>query len=171
MLGLDAEKVMLAEYDKEWNSYYTSEFILIKNALGDSVIDIQHIGSTSIVGMKAKPIIDILVGLESFLKINTIIKNMENIGYIYAYWAGIPNDYTFRKGNFTTHLVHIVEYGKENWFHNIVFRDKLRNNPDLVKQYEELKEELVKKFPDSREKYTEGKNKFIADVIKSEVLN
>lgn len=170
MLGLDSKKVLLSDYDKDWQNYYANESDLIKNLLGDLIIDIQHIGSTSIKGLRAKPIIDILVGIESFKKIDKIIEYMENIGYIYAYWAGIPNDFTFRKGNFTTHLVHIVEFGKDNWNSNITFRDKLRNNPILVKKYEELKEELAKKFPDSREKYTEGKSKFIIDIITTENL-
>lgn len=165
MLGLDSNKVMLAEYDNDWISHYKSESKAIKNALGDLVIDIQHIGSTSVVDLKAKPIIDILVGLQSFAQIKLVIKEMEALEYIYAHWAGIPGDYTFRKGDITTHLVHVVEYGKNNWDNNIRFRDTLRNNPVLVKQYEELKVELAEKYPDSREKYTEGKSKFIADVL------
>jgi len=159
---------MLSEYDKEWISHYESESKVIKNALGEMVIDIQHIGSTSVVGLKAKPIIDILVGIENFDKIDEVIKKMETMGYTYAHWAGIPGDYTFRKGEVTTHLIHVVKYGKINWNHNIKFRDALRNNPDLVKQYEELKEKLAKEYPDSREKYTEGKSKFVVDVVKME---
>jgi GrpB-like predicted nucleotidyltransferase (UPF0157 family) len=118
------------------------------------------------VGLKAKPIIDILVGLKSFDQINQVIIKMQETGYIYAHWAGIPNDYTFRKGeNITTHLIHIVEYGKNNWIHNFKFRDTLKNNPFLLKEYEQLKEDLAQKYLDSREKYTEGKGKFILAVV------
>ena len=165
MLGLDFDKVMLAEYDQQWTVHYVSEAEAIKNTLADMVIDIQHIGSTAVVGLKAKPIIDILVGLASFEQIEEIIDKMVSLGYTYAYWAGIQGDCTFRKGDITTHLVHMVEYGKNNWNHNIRFRDALRNNPDLVRGYERLKEELAAKYPGSREQYTEGKNKFIADVL------
>jgi GrpB-like predicted nucleotidyltransferase (UPF0157 family) len=70
-----------------------------------------------------------------------------------------------RKGDITTHLVHVVEYGKNNWNHNIRFRDTLRNNPVLAIQYQQLKEELAEKYPDSREKYTEGEGKFITDTF------
>jgi GrpB-like predicted nucleotidyltransferase (UPF0157 family) len=165
MLGLDFNKVMLVEHDNDWILHYESESQPIKQALADLVIDIQHIGSTSVAGLKAKPIIDILVGLKSFDQIHEVIREMETLGYIYAHWAGIPGDYTFRKGETTTHLVHVVEYGKNNWNHNIQFRDTLRNNPVLAKQYEQLKEDLAEKYPDSREKYTEGKSKFIAEVL------
>lgn len=166
MLGLDSKKVMLEEYDSEWHLYFNDESKLIKSVLGDSVIDIQHFGSTSIAGLKAKPIIDILVGLKSFSDIDQVISKMQEAGYIYAHWAGIPNDYTFRKGkDITTHLIHVVEYGKNNWIHNIKFRDALKNNPALIKEYEQLKEDLAKKYPDSREKYTAGKGKFILDVV------
>ncbi len=119
MLGLDSKKVMLEEYDGEWHLYFNDESKFIKNILGDSVMDIQHFGSTSI-----------------------------------------------RKGkDITTHLIHVVEYGKNNRIHNIKFRDALKNNPALIKEYEQLKEDLAKKYPDSREKYTAGKGKFILDVV------
>jgi GrpB-like predicted nucleotidyltransferase (UPF0157 family) len=167
MLGLDSNQVLLAEYDQDWVSYYESEANVIKNALGNLVIDIQHIGSTSVPGLKAKPIIDILAGLKSFEQIDTVIKQMEALEYTYAHWAGIPGDYTFRKGNFTTHFVHIVIHGGQNWNHNIRFRDIVRNNPNLAREYELLKEELVKQYPDSREKYTEGKSKFIFNAVQS----
>jgi GrpB-like predicted nucleotidyltransferase (UPF0157 family) len=166
MLGLDSEKVMLEEYDRNWHSNFQNESKLIMSILGDLVIDIQHFGSTSIEGLKAKPIIDILVGLKSFDQIDQLINEMQEAGYIYAHWAGIPNDYTFRKGeNITTHLIHVVEYGKNNWIYNIKFRDALKNNPALIKEYEQLKGDLAQKYPDSREKYTEGKGKFILDVV------
>ena len=165
MLGLESEKVMLVEHDREWIFDYELEAKSIKNALGAPVIDIQHIGSTSVAGLKAKPIIDILVGLDSFDQINEVIQRMEALRYIYARWAGIPGDYTFRKGDITTHLVHIVKYGEINWNHNLKFHDSLRNNPDLMRKYQELKEQLAQKYPDSREKYTEGKSQFIFDVV------
>jgi len=164
MLGLDSKKVLLVDHDDKWKSFYNTEAMIIKKALDELIIDIQHIGSTSIEGLKAKPIIDILVGLESFEKIDEVIKIMENLGYVYAHWAGIPGDYTFRKGEITTHLIHVVKYGENNWNHNIKFREILKNNPDLIKQYVELKEELAIKHPDSREKYTEGKSEFILKV-------
>ncbi len=165
MLGLERKKVILVEHDDEWISNYESESTAIRDALGDLVIDIQHFGSTSVPGLKAKPIIDILVGIQSFDKIDLIIKQMESLDYTYAHWAGIPDDYTFRKGDKTTYLVHIVIYKTNNWNHNITFRDKLRNDSALFKQYENLKEGLAKKYPDSREKYTMGKSKFIEDTL------
>ena len=92
MIGLYSQKVMLTDYNNEWISCFESEASIIKDALGNEVIDIQHIGSTSVVGLKAKPIIDILVGLQSFDQIYEIIGKMEALGYTYAHWAGIDQN-------------------------------------------------------------------------------
>jgi GrpB-like predicted nucleotidyltransferase (UPF0157 family) len=123
------------------------------------------------VGLKAKPIIDILVGLKSFDQIDQVISKMQEAGYIYAHWAGIPNDYTFRKGkDITTHLIHVVEYGKNNWVHNIKFRDALKNNTALIKEYEQLKEDLAKKYPDNRQEYNDNKTEFIESIMEKAEL-
>ncbi len=165
MLGLNADKVRLSGYDPAWVDAYNKESVAVRKVLGEVLVDIQHIGSTSVPGLKAKPILDILAGVVSFDRIEEIIAILENSGYTYAHWAGIPGDYTFRKGDITTCLLHVVAYESINWNHCISFRDILRKNSRIAEEYLSLKESLAEKYPDSREKYTDGKSKFISDIL------
>jgi GrpB-like predicted nucleotidyltransferase (UPF0157 family) len=90
---------------------------------------------------------------------------LESIGYDFIAHAGIANDHVFGKGVARTHLLHVVEHGSAEWTNNLCFRDRLRNDPELAKEYERLKEELSRKFSDSRAEYHTAKSKFISEVI------
>ena len=167
MTGLENDKVLVVEHDLNWQKQFRLEAENLTELLVEYETDIRHFGSTSVPGLKAKPVVDILVGLESFNQIGRIIPTMKKAGYIYAHWAGIPNDYTFIKGDsiLSTHLIHIVVKNSPNWNLTLAFRDALRKNPELACKYQELKEDLVDRYPDSREKYTEGKTGFITSVL------
>lgn len=167
MTGLENDKVLVVEHDPKWREQFRLEADILIGLLEKYTPDIQHFGSTSVPGLKAKPIVDILVGLDNFNQIDRIIPLMEDAGYTYAHWAGIPNDYTFIKSSseLTTHLIHVVVRNSPNWKLTLFFRDKLRNNPELTGGYQKLKEDLAERYPDSREEYTEGKNAFIAGVL------
>ena len=159
-LLLDASR-----HPRLWAELYLQEERQIRTALGPLIVDVQHIGSTSVPGIQAKPILDILVGLQSFEQAPQCIPLMESIGYEYAPQAGIPNDFVFGKAERRTHLAHLVEYGGSNWQDNLRFRDRLREDISLAQEYEALKLALGERYPNSRANYTEGKTAFIQRVL------
>ena len=165
VLGLDHGVVRLSDYTQLWADLYLVEEKRIKAAVGHLIVDLQHIGSTAIPGIKAKPILDMMAGVAQLEKALLCKAPLEAIGYDYIAHAGIENDYVFGKGVARTHYLHVVEYGGAKWTNHLCFRDRLRNDPELAQAYESLKGELSRKFSDSRAKYHDAKSKFINEVV------
>jgi GrpB-like predicted nucleotidyltransferase (UPF0157 family) len=165
VLGLENNVVRLNDYTPLWAELYREEEKRIVAAVGRLILDLQHIGSTAIPGIKAKPILDIMAGVAQLEKALLCKAPLEAIGYDYIAHAGIANDYVFGKGVARTHLLHVVEHGSAEWTNNLCFRDRLRNDPELAQEYGRLKEELSRKFSGSRADYHIEKSKFISDVI------
>ena len=165
VLGLENNVVRLCEHSSLWADLYREEERRITAAIGRLIADLQHIGSTAIPGIKAKPILDMLAGVAQLENALLCKAPLENIGYDYIARAGIANDYVFGKGLPRTHYLHVVEYGGAKWVNHLCFRDRLRNDPELAQAYERLKEELSRKFSDSHAKYHDAKSKFINEVV------
>jgi GrpB-like predicted nucleotidyltransferase (UPF0157 family) len=160
-LGLAHGKVALSESDPRWNALFDAERGRLVPAIGRHIVDIQHFGSTSIPGIKAKPILDILVGLPDFATGALLIGPMQSLGYDYVGTEMVPNDHLFGLGEPRTHLVHAVVHGGHHWTRNLRFRDQLRAQPALAEAYEALKIELAERFSGSRASYTAAKQAFI----------
>jgi GrpB-like predicted nucleotidyltransferase (UPF0157 family) len=165
VLGLENTVVRLSDHNSLWADLYREEEERIKAAIGHLIIDLQHIGSTSIPGIKAKPILDMLAGVAQLKKAAQCKSPLEAIGYDYIALAGIANDYVFGKGVPRTHYLHVVKFGGAKWANHLYFRDRLRNDPELAQAYEKLKEELSQNFSNSHAKYHDAKSKFINDVV------
>lgn len=165
VLGLESNVVRLSDHSALWSDLYQEEERLIKAAVGNLIIELQHIGSTAIPGIKAKPILDLMAGVPQLDKAVMCKQPLESIGYDYLASAGIANDYVFGKGLPRTHYLHVVEYGGAGWIDHLCFRDRLRNDPELALAYERLKEELSQRFSDSHAKYHDAKSKFINEVV------
>lgn len=163
--GLPHGVVILADPAPAWASLYAQEAARIAAALGPVVIAIEHYGSTSIPGIKAKPIIDLLVGLPRLDDALSHIGAMEGLGYDYAVHAGVPEHHIFGKGAARTHLAHLVEHEGQSWDECLRFRDRLRADVELAQAYERLKVELAARHPQDRAAYTAGKTAFVADVV------
>jgi GrpB-like predicted nucleotidyltransferase (UPF0157 family) len=157
--------VRVVEYDRRWPSLYEQERARILNVLGGVVLDIQHVGSTAIPGVAAKPIIDIMVAVPELAAAEKCIQPLEAIGYEFRGEAGVPERLFFGKGAPRTHHIHMVELEGEFWESQILFRDFLRAHPDEARQYCELKKQLAASFGSDREAYTEGKTPFIESVL------
>ena len=164
LLGVENNVVRLSEHSSLWSQLYREEEQRIRTALGTLIIDLQHIGSTAIPGIKAKPVLDMLAGVAKLENALLCKAPLEAIDYDYIARAGIANDHVFGKGVPRTHYLHVVEYGGAKWDNHLRFRDRLRNDPELAQAYEKLKEELSRKFSDSQEKYHDAKSKFIDEV-------
>jgi len=166
VLGLEKGVVRLVTYSPEWAKLFDKEKQLLIALIGDYVIDIQHIGSTSVPGLIAKPIIDIGIAITDFEEGKRCIEPIKSLGYEYKGENGIPKRHYFVKGDPTTHHLHIVEIDSEEWKKNITFRDVLRKNENLAKEYAELKLNLAEKFKYDRVAYTDGKTDFVNYVLK-----
>lgn len=160
--------VELSDYNNDWEKDYKQEEILLKNALKNIIIEIHHIGSTAIVGLKAKPVIDILLVIENLNKINEIEELLKDYGYENRGHQGVNDRYFFAKGpeDARSHYLHFVEPKSNTYYNQIYFKKYLIEHPEYIKKYCSLKERLAAKYPNERPKYTQGKNDFIANVIR-----
>jgi GrpB-like predicted nucleotidyltransferase (UPF0157 family) len=163
-LGLAAGKVALVDSTAEWAELYETEEALLREAIGGLVVDIQHFGSTAIPGIKAKPILDVLVGLPKFDDGPLLTEPLARLGYDYVGTELVPNDHLFGKGVVRTHLLHAVEHGGYHWNRNLRFRDRMRADPSLAAAYEALKIDLATRFANSRAEYTAAKKTFIDSI-------
>ncbi|HEU5048268.1 MAG TPA: GrpB family protein [Rickettsiales bacterium] len=172
MLGLKHNVNFLVDYDPQWEQDFAEERLRILNALGELVLGIEHYGSTSVKGMRAKPILDIMVGVNPLSNWQKCKAPLEQLGYDYAEHAGVPGHHIFGRGrdlSERTHLIHIVEFEGESWRSGITLRDALRSNPQLREAYIQEKERACREAPEGRAKYNLQKADFISK-MKSELL-
>lgn len=162
--------VIVVPYNYEW----AQNFIEIKNEidffLGDLVLRIEHVGSTSVEGLSAKPIIDIDVVIkdESFLK--DVINKLAEIGYQYEGNLGIEGREAFSytgKEHLLTHHLYVCTQNSRELERHIRFREYLRDNPQIVKEYSRIKEEAARLFPNDIDKYIEYKSSLIEKIYAS----
>ena len=162
------DEVIVATYDPSWPEIFAGEAQAIHRVLGDVLIGIEHVGSTAIPGLAAKPVIDIVVSVTS-LEAGMVVPSLAALGYDCRGENGIPGRLFFRKGLVEfkrTHHLHLVEAGHEQWTSMLAFRDYLRAHPGDVRRYEELKRALAVKFQDNRRAYTNGKAEFVQTILK-----
>jgi GrpB-like predicted nucleotidyltransferase (UPF0157 family) len=168
-LGLKHDVNLLVEYDRRWEEAFLEEKARLKSALFSIVKAIEHYGSTSVPGMRAKPILDILLGVDPLEDWEKCRAPLEAIGYDYAAHAGVPGHHVFGRGRDSserTHLVHVVHYQGPSWRSNIAFRDALRDDPALRAEYVRQKEHAVVLATKDRGRYNELKGHFIEDIKK-----
>lgn len=168
-LGLISGTVKIEEYNPEWKVEFYKEKTKLKEQLQNLDVNIQHVGSTSILGCCAKPIIDIAIGIESLEYGEKLIPILRNIGYEYCGDAGIPGRHFFKKknGELSTHYIHLELIKGELWNNHILFRDYLNKHPQLIIEYSNLKKRLEKDFSENRDNYAMGKNPFIETVLET----
>ncbi|MDQ3713584.1 MAG: GrpB family protein [Acidobacteriota bacterium] len=166
MLGLPKGIVKLEPYSKQWRQLFAEEATRIRAAIGEVVASIEHIGSTSIGGISAKPIIDVAVGVGKAADGERCVRPLENIGYEYRGEHGIAGRFYFVKGEPRSHHLHLVGVGSDFWRSHLLFRDYLRENQTIAEEYENLKKELAKRHAENREAYQHGKTVFIENVLK-----
>ena len=165
-LGLNRGELRLSPYRDEWPVLFESEKKIIASAIGDHVRDIQHVGSTSIPGMPAKPILDLGIAVDEFESARTCIEPLTDIGYSFRGEHGIPRRHYFTRGDPTTHHIHMVEESSDEWTKLIRFRDRLRADPNTAEGYCMLKTGLCERLSGDRKAYQAAKAAFIGDVLK-----
>ena len=165
MLGFPQGIVKLMPHDEEWHQLFAKERIRLSNDVGEHIVAIEHIGSTAICGLSAKPILDITIAVRKLSCVEKCIAPIEDLGYEYRGEFGIPGRHYFVKGKPRTHHVHMVDLVSDFWKGHLLFRYYLRQHPHAAKEYENLKMELSEKHKHDREAYTEGKSVFIENVL------
>ncbi len=168
MFGLENNKVKLIEYTEEWNELYSLEKNRLLKKFGDIIVNIQHIGSTSIPGMTAKPIVDIMVTVEKRELLVSALKPLYDLGYRFLGNGGRRGRLFFVKGNenITYYHLHLLVSGSHYERNYLFFRDYLRENKKFANKYKHLKIELSKKFPSNRDKYSQFKSSFVKRVLR-----
>lgn len=182
MIGLKRGTVQLCEHEKEWEIGAQDTIVRLKEILGDVIKDIQHVGSASILTIKAKPIIDIALAVDDFDDILAYEKQLKAAGFYYRpnAQASLRDQLLFACGNFyngmgdlQTHFIHVVKTNSMDWINYINFRDYLNKTPSAAKEYEDLKVSLAQQIPvdSGREKYLKGKHDFIIYTLRKALVN
>jgi len=167
MIGLERGTVKVVAYSDDWKRLFEAEKDLLLSAVGVYVLEIEHVGSTSVENLEAKPIIDIAAALENISDIEKCVAPLENLGYVYRGENDIAGRHYFRKGEPSTVHLHVVERNSKFWTSHLQFRDYLRQNPETSREYGKLKLRLAAEFPLDRESYTNGKAAFIERVLRN----
>ena len=159
--------VKLCDYNENWEKEYLKEEKLLKEVLGDKIILIEHVGSTSIKGLKAKPIIDILIVIKSLDMIRDIENILKNYNYENRGPQGVNDRVFFAKGmeDARTHYIHFTEPNSNTYYDLVYFKKYLIDHPKYIKEYCDLKQKLALMYQNDRQKYTKSKNDFIKNVI------
>jgi GrpB-like predicted nucleotidyltransferase (UPF0157 family) len=162
--------VRILDYSPEWPELFENEKRLILNVIGCFVVGIEHVGSTAVVGLGAKPIIDITVAIKSLKDAHKCVGPLESIGYKYVpeYEESIPERRYFHKGKPPEeqhYHLHMVEMSSDFWKRHLLFRDYLRTHPKVAKDHCKLKKRLASEYGSDREGYTEAKTSFIKSVV------
>ena len=172
-----APPIYLADYNPAWPQLFEQERARLQAEIGEWAAGIQHVGSTSIPGIVAKPIIDIAIHLRSFEDALYCITPLTGLGYECLGEFGIPRRIYFRKvtdspspgqshdGVGRTHQIHMYELGHDQYEKQIVFRDYLRAHPEAAADYEALKQELAQRHAGDIEAYALGKSDFVLDIL------
>jgi GrpB-like predicted nucleotidyltransferase (UPF0157 family) len=158
--------IVIVDYDPQWPAMFAAEQVRLLDVVGDWVTDIEHIGSTSVPGLGAKPVIDMLVGVRALTDADArCIQPICGLGYEYIqeFETVMPFRRYFRRLTDElkhSHHIHLVEQESEFWERHLLFRDYLRTYPEQAREYEQLKRRLAPQFSDVND-YAQAKTEFI----------
>lgn len=160
------DAIEIARYDPAWPGAFERERAAILAALGDLVSAIEHVGSSAVPRLGAKPIIDIMIGLRELADHARCVAPLQALGYEYMGERGIPGRLFFARPipRPRTHHLHMVEHCSSFWVRHLLFRDYLRAHSEEAHAYYELKLRLAARFGADVEAYTEAKTEFIRSV-------
>lgn len=161
------KRVVVLPYDKAWSAAFEKIRKEIEGAVGDLIIGIEHVGSTSVEGMSAKPCIDLDVVIKDYSVFDAVVRRLEAIGYVHEGDLGIKDREAFRysdKPHLEGHHLYVCPQDSEELHRHVTFRDFLRGDPEAVKKYSEVKETAAKLFPDDIDRYIEYKSPCIEEL-------
>lgn len=159
--------IMILPHSADWAALFATEAKVLRVALEPWLVAaVEHVGSTAVIGLSAKPVVDIIAPVRDLDSSRHAIAAAESVGYCYypykpdeMHWFCKPSPAV------RTHHLHLIPWRSPLWNERLAFRDALRQNSALAKQYETVKLELAARYPNDREAYTQAKDPFIASVL------
>lgn len=175
MIGLKQGVVELCEHEVGWEEQAKETIKTLKKIFGHTANDVQHVGSTSIPHIKAKPIIDIAIAVHDFDDVKALFPKLEIAGFIHRPENDTPWQIFFlcngQTTDTTTHHIHVVKSNSKEWQDYLNFRNYLNSHPSKAKDYENIKLQLMNQYKHDRLGYTNGKAEFIQDVLRQAVVD
>ena len=166
VLGLASGTVRVEPYHAGWPALFEREAARIRAALDGLPLRLEHVGSTSVPGLPAKPIVDIMAGRPPESPVEPYVAALVRAGYVHRGERGIPGREFFRRGDPRSYHVHMVAMDSPLWHEHVGFRDYLRAHPETTAEYAALKRALAARYSLDREAYTDGKADFITSVLR-----
>ena len=163
------KKVVVLPYDAAWRSAFVKIKGEIEEAIGELILGVEHVGSTSVEGASAKPCIDIDVIIKDYSVFEAVVDGLRAIGYVHEGNLGIKDREAFKytdKPFLMTHHLYVCPQYSEELHRHITFRDFLRSNPEAVKKYSLIKEKAAELFPDDIDRYIECKSPCIEELYR-----
>jgi GrpB-like predicted nucleotidyltransferase (UPF0157 family) len=159
------EEIVLVPHDPRWLADAAEECRRIERACGPGVLRVEHIGSTSVPGLVAKPVLDLMPLVKRFEDGFACVASMRALGYWYAGDFGIAGRHLFVKGSPRTHHAHMLVEGSREARRHLAVRDVLRADPEMAQRYAALKRDLAPKFGDDREGYANAKSALMRELF------
>lgn len=163
------EAFAIVDYDPTWPDRFAREAAAIRGVMGNEIVELEHIGSTSVPGLPAKPTIDLLLSVDTFAPLEHYSALLAPLGYKHQPHVNDSERLFFWKGRPRTYHLHIVEYATWEHQRHLLFRDYLRMHAEVAAQYTALKRELAQRFKHNRTGYTTAKSEFINTTIEQAV--
>ncbi len=165
------EQVRIVSYDPKWPQKYEVERARLLALFPEAFLALEHVGSTAVPGMAAKPIVDMIGGVRSLEEADALLPALCQNGYSTSAEFNatlIGQRWLMRHaGGHRTHHLHLIVHEAPEWRRKITFRDALRSNPDVARRYQELKANLAEAIGSDREAYTSAKTQFVEEIIRS----
>ena len=163
-IGLNRKTVQLKPHNPEWTNCAKETISVLRKLLGTDAVNIQHVGSTAVAGIPAKPIIDLAIAVQDFSHVMKHKEALAKAGFIFA-GEDVERQLLFVVGDFEqdtrSHHIHVVKWNGKEWTNYLNFRDYLNANPSAAREYAALKERLSVMFANDRSAYTQGKQELI----------
>jgi GrpB-like predicted nucleotidyltransferase (UPF0157 family) len=170
MIGLKRHTVQVVEHHPSWATLAADACQEARRVCGHLLADLQHVGSTAVPDLPAKPILDLAAAVATWEAIPELVQRLTGIGYIYRGDGGDEGGHLLVRESspdVRTIHVHVVEHAGPQWRNYLLFRDLLRQHAGIRKQYAELKQELGIRFGDDRQSYTASKHDFIRGILET----
>jgi GrpB-like predicted nucleotidyltransferase (UPF0157 family) len=164
---MNVRNIIVESYHPKWKTDYEKIKAEIEPVISDLIIRMEHVGSTSVVGLSAKPIIDIDVVIKDYSVFDEIVERLNSIGYIHEGNLGIEGREAFKydnKPHLQEHHLYVCPENSKELHRHITFRDYLRSNPDAAAKYGKIKMEAAKRYPNDIDKYLEYKSHFVQEI-------
>lgn len=164
----ETSSLRLDPYDESWPRNYELEAAQLRRVIGPMLVQIEHVGSTAVPGLAAKPIIDMLAAVTSWDGLHGLAERLRALGYDHTPFSDTDDPQVFRKGpteggQLRTHHLHVTAAGSSYWRRLLAFRNHLRAHPEDAAAYAQLKRELVSRLANQPDRYTNAKTEFVRE--------